>query len=127
MAHIIIIDDDLALRTALAKHLQRAGHQVRLAGDGDAGVRAFRQEPADVVLVDIFMPVRGGLATIEQLRREHPNAKIVAMSGVTSAVGLSVQQHAAALGADRFIGKPFEAAELVKLVEGLLGTSRAGA
>jgi len=127
MPRILIVDDDVALRAALAKHLQRVGHVVRLAADGDAGVRAFRQEPADVVLVDIFMPVRGGLATIEKLRREHPQAKIVAMSGVTTAVGLSVQQHAAALGADRFIGKPFEAAELVKLIEGLLGTSRPGA
>lgn len=120
MARILIIDDDVALRAALAKHLQRVGHVVRLAADGIAGARADRQEPADVILVDIFMPGRGGLATIEQLRRERPSARIVAMSGVANAVGLSVQQHATALGADRFIAKPFEAAELVTLIEELV-------
>ena len=125
MARVLIIDDDLAFAQALTKHLARAGHEVRQAADGDAGIRACQREPADAVIVDIFMPRQGGLQTIGRLRREWPAMKIVAISGVTSAGPLDVAGHAAALGADRFISKPFEAAALVKLVEALLGAGNA--
>ncbi|HEX4575311.1 MAG TPA: response regulator [Gemmatimonadales bacterium] len=121
MARVLIIDDDLAFAQALTKHLARAGHDVRQASDGDAGIKACQRESADVVVVDIFMPRQGGLQTIGRLRREWPAMKIIAISGVTSAGSLDVEGHAVALGADRFISKPFEAAALVGLVAALLG------
>ena len=58
--------------------------------------------------MDILMPGQGGLQTIDQLRRAAPAVKIVA-------------GHATALGADHFLSKPFEAADLVTLVATLLG------
>src|SRR2546427_2121307 len=82
MARLLIIDDDVTLRQALTKHLEHAGHEVRQAADGDAGIRAYERHAADVVIVDIFMPGQGGLQTIGRLRREWPAVKIVAMSGV---------------------------------------------
>jgi len=127
MARVLIIDDDVTLRQALTKHLERAGHEVRQAADGDAGIRAYERHAADVVIVDIFMPGQGGLQTIGRLRREWPAVKIVAMSGVKSAGAIDVGQHAVALGADRFITKPFEAAVLVTLVSALLGDKKEGA
>ena len=120
MARVLIIDDDVAFRQAITKHLERAGHEVRQAADGDAGIRAFERQAADVVLVDIFMPVQGGLQTIGRLRQKWPGVKVVAMSGVSSAGALDVQGHAVTLGADRFIGKPFEASALVALVADLV-------
>jgi DNA-binding response OmpR family regulator len=120
MARVLIIDDDVTLRQALTKHLERAGHDVRQAPDGDAGVRAYQRHAADLVIVDIFMPVQGGLQTIGRLRREWPSVKILAMSGVKSAGALDVAGHATSLGADRFIAKPFEATELLELVRTLL-------
>ena len=120
MARVLIIDDDVSFRQALAKHFERAGHDVRQAADGDAGMRACARSPADVVLVDIFMPGQGGLKTIDRLRLEWPGVKIVAMSGVTSAGSLDVEGHAIALGADRFMGKPFEGSAMVTLVAQLL-------
>ncbi len=121
MARILIIDDDVTLRQALTKHLEHAGHDVRQAADGDAGIRAFERHAADVVIVDIFMPGQGGLQTIGRLRREWPAVKILAMSGVKSAGAIDVGGHAVALGADRFVTKPFEAATLATLVDTLLG------
>lgn len=120
MARVLIIDDDVPFRQALAKHFELAGHEVKQAADGDAGMRACASAPADVVLVDIFMPGQGGLQTIARLRLEWPGAKIIAMSGVTSAGSLDVEGHAIALGAHRFVGKPFEGAAMVALVAGLL-------
>ncbi len=125
MPRVLIIDDDVTLRQALTKHLERAGYDIRQAADGDAGIRACERHPADAVLVDIFMPGQGGLQTIDRLRRAWPEVKIVAMSGVPRAGSLDVERHAVALGADRFISKPFEAAELVALLAALL-KQRAG-
>lgn len=118
---ILIIDDDLAFRESLTKHLELAGYDVRQAANGDTGISAFERNPTDIVLVDIFMPGQGGLHTIDRLRRRWPEAKIVAVSGATSAGALDVKGHALALGADRFLEKPFEAATLVALVAALLG------
>ena len=119
MARILIIDDDVTLRQALTKHLEHAGHDVRQAADGTAGVRAHERHAADLVIVDIFMPGQGGLQTIGRLRREWPGVKILAMSG-TKAGALDVAGHATSLGADRFITKPFEAAELLELIRTML-------
>jgi DNA-binding response OmpR family regulator len=120
MARVLIIDDDVTLRQALTKHLEHAGHEVRQAADGNAGVRAFERHAADVVIVDIFMPGQGGLQTIGRLRREWPGVKILAMSGTKSAGAIDVAGHATSLGADRFITKPFEATELLELIRTLL-------
>jgi DNA-binding response OmpR family regulator len=125
MARVLIIDDDVALGQALTKHLARAGHEVWHSADGDSGIIAAGRHAADVVLVDIFMPGKGGLQTIGRLRRERPAVKIVAMSGV-SAGALDVEEHAVALGADRFIRKPFEATSLVSLVATLVAEGKAG-
>lgn len=126
MARVLIVDDDAAVAQALTKHIERAGHTVRQAADGDAGIRACRELAADVVIVDIFMPGKGGLQTISALRREWPAMKIIAISAVTSAGSLDVGAHAVALGADRFVGKPFEAAELVDMIAALTGGEQAG-
>ncbi len=77
MAKVLIIDDDVTLRQALTKHLEHAGHEVRQAADGNAGVRAYERRAADLVIVDIFMPGQGGLQTIGRLRREWPGVKIL--------------------------------------------------
>src|SRR5256712_14119032 len=120
MARLLIIDDDVTLRQALTKHLEHAGHEVRQAADGDAGIRAYERHPADVGIVDIFMPGQGGLQAIGRLRREWPAVKIVAMSGVKSAGAIDVGGHAVGLGAARFVTKTFQADHLAAFVDTLL-------
>lgn len=120
MAQILIIDDDVTLRQALTKHLERAGHEVRQAADGDAGIRACERRAADLAIVDIFMPGQGGLHTIDRLRRAWPAVKIVAISGVPGAGSLDVEGHAVALGANHFLSKPFEVDGLLTLITTLL-------
>jgi CheY-like chemotaxis protein len=117
---VLIIDDDIIFRQAIAKLLERTGYEVLQAANGDDGIDAFTRHPADVAIVDIFMPGQGGLQTIDQLRRRGPSAKILAVSGA-SAGTLDIKSHALALGADQFLQKPFEAATLVTLVATLLG------
>src|SRR5437899_11642761 len=112
MARVLIIDDDVTLRQALTKHLEHAGHEVRQAADGTAGVRAYERHAADLVIVDIFMPGQGGLQTIGRLRQEWLGVNILAMSGAKSAGAVDVAGHATSLGADGSLPNPVAAAAL---------------
>ena len=81
MASVLVIDDDIQVRTFVRKFLEAEGYEVREAGNGAEGVKAFRQQPPDLVLCDIFMPEKEGLQTIRELQDEFGKVKIVAMSG----------------------------------------------
>ena len=104
MPSILLIEDDDLFRDALANALIERGYTVMQARDGDEGLRIFRVEPADLVLTDIVMPNKEGIATVEELRRDHPNLGIIAMS----------------LGANRTLRKPFDLPTLLTAIEEVL-------
>jgi DNA-binding response OmpR family regulator len=118
MASILIIDDNAALREVLRVGLETAGHTVREMRNGRDGIRAFRKEPSDLVITDIYMPERDGLELIEALRRTHPQVKILAMSGASGT--MDYLNRARLLGAAMVIRKPFEMPVLLKTVRDLL-------
>jgi len=101
MARILVIDDDRLLREAVRALLESARYDVIEAADGDAGLRLYREQGADLVLVDIFMPERDGLEVIRTLRAEAPQALIIAMSGGGRLVKVDLLQAAARFGASR--------------------------
>lgn len=119
MARILLIDDDDALREILAVVLTRSGHAVTQANTGKKGVALFLAEPADLVITDLIMPDQEGIETIVQLRREHPDVAIIAMSGGVSNSGMYLNL-AAKLGAQRVLGKPFTMTELLNTVTEVL-------
>src|SRR3989440_11127078 len=121
VARILVMDDDCTLRGAIRVALEAAGYEVIEAPDGAAGLRLQREQAADLVLVDIFMPERDGLEVIRALRAEIPQPKIVAMSGGGRTGQIEVLRAAAALGAARILRKPFQPRELVTAVHELLG------
>lgn len=119
MPRLLVIDDDEAMRLALAGTLKAAGYDVATAADGAAGLAAYRAAPADLVVVDLYMPGKEGLETLVQLRREFPNAAVVAMSGNRN---MELMLRAAEkLGAVQTIAKPFEPSEMLELVQKALG------
>ena len=115
MAQILVIDDEAAIREFLRDALEGEGYVVDAAADGEAGLRAFRAEPADVVLCDIFMPGKDGLETISALIREFPSARIIAMSGGRFG-DLDLKKVAMLLGAVGALNKPFTLDELLSTV-----------
>jgi CheY-like chemotaxis protein len=115
MASILVIDDDPDTREVLLSTLEPAGHTVALASDGKQGIQEYRAKPVDLVITDLYMPGQEGLETIQQLRMEFPEVRIVAMSGKpTGATMLSV---ATRLGAAAVLSKPFLPEELLAAVE----------
>lgn len=121
MADILVIDDEPHYRAALKRILELEGHRVRTAADGEAGVVEYRRAPADLVIVDLYMPRRSGLQAILDLRNEFAGARIIAMTGSASGVSDYKLQAAAALGAQRTLRKPFDDAQLLEAVRAVLG------
>jgi DNA-binding NtrC family response regulator len=81
LARILIIDDDENVRDVLRQMLEREGHEVDEADNGDDGVRFFSEQRQDLVITDILMPGMGGVQTIMELRLLSPEVKIIAISG----------------------------------------------
>ena len=78
--HILVIEDHDDTRDVLDMLLRTEGYEVTLAVDGQDGLDKYRQRPADIVLVDIFMPRKNGIDTIRELTRDFPDSVCVAMS-----------------------------------------------
>jgi CheY-like chemotaxis protein len=120
VTRILIIDDDPRLREATRAVLELEGFEVTLAHDGSQAAGVYRLQPAAVVLCDMYMPGKEGIETIEELRREFPGVKIIAISGGGSSGKTDVLQLAQRLGAAGTLVKPFEKAALLAEIQRLL-------
>jgi len=80
-AEILVVDDEPGIRQALRQMLEYEGYGVRTARDGPEALTAYRDRPADLVLLDIKMAPMDGLEVLERLREEDPDAVVVMVSG----------------------------------------------
>lgn len=123
MARIVVIDDDEQIRSLLHSTLERAGHRVVTAANGDEGIKLYRDEKADLIITDILMPVKEGIGTIYELRRSVPDVSIIAMSG---GGGYGTPGHyidmAKKIGACRTFTKPFNIRQMLEAVKDLVHT-----
>ncbi len=127
MARVLVIDDDDRVRTWMRTVLEGAGHEVVEAADGEEGIRAARRQAVDLTFCDIFMPVREGLETIRDLRRDFPALPIVAMSGGGYGGQIDMLPVAELLGVTRTLEKPFGTQAVLDAVrEALAGPPRGG-
>lgn len=119
--NILVIDDEPEIREVLRAFLQRAGYIVHTASDGLEGVKVFSERSIDLVITDLLMPQQEGIETIMQIKTDHPNLPIIAISGGGRMAGtLDILQTAKLLGAARTFSKPFQPQELVEAVRNLL-------
>ena len=117
MAKILVIDDDPLVRNTILRILRASGFEVVAAEDGLRGMKVFRSEAPDLVITDIIMPDQEGIQTIIEMRRERPNAKIIAISGGGRVANADFLSMARSLGADSVVAKPFTPAQLVSRVD----------
>jgi CheY-like chemotaxis protein len=118
---ILVIEDDPIMREALTDWLQAAGYTVRTATDGSAGLAAVKLAVPAVVVTDIHMPGTSGAAVISELKRNHPQVPIIAISGLfDSGHGLDAEG-AIARGAARALAKPFKRAAFLRAVSEIIG------
>lgn len=120
MAQIVVIDDDEALRRTIRRVLERAGHEVREAEEGGAGMRLVAQSPPDLVITDLLMPEKEGIETIQELREDYPEVRVIAVSGAGGGDEGGPLLDAQLFGAHATLEKPFSADELARLVDEVL-------
>jgi CheY-like chemotaxis protein len=121
MASILLVDDDEQLRTMLSVVLRRAGYEVRVAIDGIEASNFYRSHPTDLIITDLIMPEKEGLVMIRELRRDYPQAKIIAMSGGGRTGTMNCLEVARAFGAQQVLEKPFPHQEILEAIRGVLG------
>jgi CheY-like chemotaxis protein len=114
------MDDDVTFRQMLRKMLERAGYETTEAADGKEGMRLFRAAPADLVITDMLMPEQEGIETIQELKRDFPAVKIIAISGGGQIDAEEYLRTAELFGVARTFGKPFDREELLETIRELL-------
>ena len=120
---ILFVDDEPNLLHGLQRSLRpmRQEWDMEFATNGREALEVVNQEPCDVVVTDIFMPEKEGLETIMELRRDHPDTKIIAISGGGQKGRLLPALHIATkLGAHRTLQKPFDSEEMITAVRGVM-------
>lgn len=120
MARILVIDDDATIRLSLKLALEDADHHVEEAANGLEGIDRFRANPAALVITDIFMPEKEGMELIDEIKRDRPETKIIAISGGGRMNPDDYLTIARRLGADRTLLKPFDIGLLLDTVDVLL-------
>src|SRR5271169_2139944 len=112
---ILIIDDDASSRSALKEIFEYLNYEVYAAANGKEGIESYRRINTDIIITDIFMPVKDGLETIREIKKEFPEAKIIAMSDIHRG-NMDFFQLAKYLGAIDYIKKPFSSYDIVKII-----------
>jgi len=117
---ILVVDDDADIRTLVAELLQRAGHGVIQAPDGESGLKLFYAQQPDLVLLDVSMPGLDGWEVLTRIRElsDVPVLMLTARAGELEKVrGLRG-------GADDYVTKPFGRQELLARVDAALRRGR---
>lgn len=120
MARILLIEDDQPLRQALARLISRQGYDVVEADNGRTALQKVAEQPTDAVITDMIMPEMEGVETIQALRRSHPTAKIIAISGGVRSSAEAYLRIARALGAQKILTKPLDPWELLGALQDVL-------
>jgi two-component system cell cycle sensor histidine kinase/response regulator CckA len=119
---ILVVDDEPSVRLVMRTALERSGYRVLPAANGKEAIEVFRAEPQGsiaAVIIDMMMPVMGGLAAMQEMVKIDPAVRIIAASGIPDnettarAVGTQVRQ---------FLAKPFSTEKLLRAVGRALST-----
>src|ERR1700738_1524470 len=117
MTHILVVDDESRVTSALRRTLEYEGYQVSTASNGESALEFTRVKSPALVILDIMLPGMNGLEVCRRLRATNSNAAILMLTArdtvADRGTGLEV-------GADDYLVKPFALEELLARVKALL-------
>jgi two-component system chemotaxis response regulator CheY len=117
--HILVVDDDPAIRLALVLKFENEGYRVSTASDGVDALDFMAQNPVDLVVLDIGMPRMDGYAVARSMRDQEATRDVPLL--VLTAQNLEAPDDVhAAMGRHRFLTKPFSPREMVRIIAELL-------
>ena len=120
-AHILVIDDDKAMRDACFQILSRQGYRVELAASAKQGLTLLERLSFDTILLDLVMPDLDGLEALKKIRALDPDVEVIIITGYGT-IQSAVESIKA--GAFHFLSKPFVPDDLRNLVSRALGKRR---
>ena len=120
-AKIFIVEDESDLVKALVIRLKAEGFQTAYVTDGISALERAREEKPDLILLDICLPGRNGFEVFQQLRQD-PATEHIPIVFLTARSTMENRQKARHLGAAGYVIKPFQWANLIKLVHDVLST-----
>jgi two-component system OmpR family response regulator len=124
MARLLIIDDDAHLRESLAEVLELEGFECEQAGTAHSGIEAAKKVDPDVVIMDIQLPDSSGFQICQTLRKRSRTTILIMMTG--RFLSSEEKKQGFELGADEYITKPFDLAELSIRIKQLLSRRTPG-
>ncbi len=116
MASVLIIDDDQTTRALIGIVVEELGHQPTYAHDGEEGVDMIKAQSYDVVFMDLAMPYKNGVVAIQEIVKEFPATKIIAISGGDKEMLERAVEH----GALMTMEKPLTPKQVQDAIESLL-------
>ncbi len=119
MTRVLIVEDEPDLADPLAYLLRREGYEATVAEDGPAALSAFREDGADIVLLDLMLPGMPGTEVCRQLRSASA-VPVIMLTAKDSEVDIVVGLE---LGADDYVTKPYSARELLARIRAVLRRS----
>ena len=119
----LIVDDSSTVRSVIRKVLQASRFRLEPeeAGEGAAAIERAQQQPFEIIFLDCNMPGLDGFATLAELKRSRPDAKVVMMTGTRDA---RIEDRARSDGATDFLYKPFFANDIDVVLNRLFGLMR---
>lgn len=111
---ILIIEDDAVIGKSVHKGLSEAGHDCQWMREGNQGLQSARSQKFDVIILDLLLPGESGIAILEQIRAQGINTPVIVLTALGA---LSDKLNGLKKGADDYLVKPFEVAELLARIE----------
>ena len=124
MARLLYVEDNEMNRDMLSRRLQRRGHEVLIAVDGEQGLSMAAAEQPDLILMDMSLPVIDGWEATRRLKAS-PETRKIPIIGLTAHAMSTDRTKCLEAGCDDYDTKPVELPRLLEKIEGLLGARSA--
>ena len=111
---VLLVDDDASIRRGIERPLRKAGYDVLGADSGAQAIAMCAEQPPDVVITDLRMPVMDGVQLLQQLRKQDASIPVIVVTGATE---VSEAVRAVRAGADDYLCKPFDVEVLLLAIE----------
>lgn len=117
MTTILVLEDDITIRSFITLNMKRAGFNVLETDTGEKALKLLEQHNVDIVILDVMLPGIDGFRVCKSIRKNNEDIGIIIL---TALVQEKDQVHGLTIGADDYIKKPFSIIELVARVQSLL-------
>lgn len=113
---ILIIDDEVRLRESMADFLSIMGNEVKLAEDGEEGIKVMEEFNPDIIICDLMMPKMDGLEFFSYLKKSSIEIPFILLTARSES---TIRRQASSAGIKNFITKPFAFDNLIEKIESI--------